>query len=163
MNDSPQFMTKSQYATYKQVAKSYVSKLAGQGRLVLAPDGRVDVVATDALLKSSTGAPERAADTVNAPEFVDHKERGEKYKAELLEMDVAERRGTLLRVDDVRATVVAAITGVRSGLEGLPDRLAPQLAAASDESAVRTMLAVEIEALLADLSHQFNRFAAAQE
>ena len=68
---------------------------------MLGPDGRADVAASIAKINDSTGAPERASDGVLTPAYIDHKERGEKHKADLLEMDVAERRGTLLRVDDV--------------------------------------------------------------
>lgn len=59
-----QAMSKSEFAAYKGWSKPYVSKLAKQGRLVLTADGKVDVVATEALLErsadpSKTGVAER--------------------------------------------------------------------------------------------------------
>ena len=54
------FLSKSEFAARRGWSKSYVSKLASQDRLVLADDGKVDVVATEALLAESAD-PSKAA------------------------------------------------------------------------------------------------------
>ena len=54
------YLTKSEFAARRGWSKSYVSKLASQDRLVLADDGKVDVVATEALLAESAD-PSKAA------------------------------------------------------------------------------------------------------
>jgi phage terminase Nu1 subunit (DNA packaging protein) len=174
-------VTRSQLAAHMDCAKSYVTKLGNQGRLVLAPDGRIELEPTLALIKSTTGAPERALEAVMAagegtgqskaeqgrqaapatPEttYIDWKERKEKAQAELAEMEVAQRRSQLLEFDAVRSLVASAATTLRTRLEALPDQLAPTLAATADEQQVRARLAVEIESALADLSHQLGKAA----
>lgn len=47
------YLTKSEFAARRGWAKSYVSKLANQERLVLTDTGKVDVEATEALLAES--------------------------------------------------------------------------------------------------------------
>lgn len=47
------FLTKTEFAARRGWAKSYVTKLDQQGRLVLTDDGKIDVVATEALLDES--------------------------------------------------------------------------------------------------------------
>lgn len=158
MSASQELMTKTQYAAYLHVGASYVSRLQKQGRLVLAPDGRIDVAATDALLKETTAVPKRSKVVEQTPEYVDHKERAEKHRADLLEMDVAERKGTLLPLDDVKSTVMLVVTTLRTGLEALPDRVAPMVTAKSDEAQIRAIMAVEVEALLDELTHALQRF-----
>lgn len=150
-------MTRSEFARHLGVAKSYVTKLGNQGRLVLAEDGRIRVRATLELIRSTTGAPARATPAVLTEEMTDWKERKERAQALQAEMDVAQRRGTLILATDVRAAVVDAATTLRTRLERLPDQLAAQLAAATDEQRVRALLANEIESTLADLSSTFGR------
>lgn len=48
------FLTKSEFAERRGWAKSYVTKLDRQDRLVLTEDGKIDVVATEALLDESS-------------------------------------------------------------------------------------------------------------
>lgn len=156
---APELLTKSQFADLLDCAKSYVTKLGNQGRLVLAEDGRVRVHETLRLLRQTTGAPERAMPEAQTPEFTDWRERAEKARAEMLEIELGERRGTLLQVDAVRAALVAAVTTLRSRLEMLPDQVAAQWAAARDEGQARAILANEIESALAELSHQAGAIA----
>lgn len=154
------FMSRSEFAAHIGCAKSYITKLGLQGRLVMghgANAERIDVAATKTLLAQSTGAPERANDAATTPAFTDSKEHGEKYKALMAQMDYEERCGTLVCADDMRAVILTAGTSLRTRLEILPDTLAPQLAAATDESQVKALLAGEIEAALAELSHQFGK------
>lgn len=169
---APELMTRSQFAAHIDCAKSYVTKLGNQGRLVLADDGRVRVAETLALIRATTGAPERAseiilstpaapapADEEHRPLYIDWKDRKERAQAEMAEMDVMQRRGQLLEADQVRAVVVSAATQLRTRLEMLPDQLAPVLAASSDEQHIRAQLAQHIEAALADLAHEFGKAA----
>lgn len=155
----PKLLTRSQFAAFIEVSKSYVTKLGNQGRLVLAEDGRVMVPETLALLRSTTAAPERANDAAQTPEYQDWRERKEKAQAEMVEMDVAQRRGQLMDAAEVRAAAVAAVTAIRTRLEMLPDQLAPVLAASSDEQRIRAVLAGEIEAALADMAHAFAKMS----
>lgn len=152
------FMGRAEFAAHIGCAKSYVTKLGTQGRLVMGHAenvDRIDVAATKAMLASTTGAPGRANEAAVTPAFADAKDAGEHYKAEMLRMDFEERCRNLIKADDMRAVVMMAGASLRARLEMLPDTLAPQLAAASDEHQVKALLAGEIEAALAELAHQF--------
>lgn len=152
--DVPELLTRSQMADFLDCAKSYITKLGNQGRLVLAEDGRIRVRETLRLLQQTTGAPERAMPEAQTPAYTDWRERGERARAEMLEIELAERRGTLLPLDTVRAALTSAVTTLRSRLEMLPDQVAAQLMGARDEGHARALLAGEIETALAELSHQ---------
>jgi hypothetical protein len=155
---TPATLTKTAFAAHLGVGKSYVSALNKAGRLVLTDDGLVSVAASVARIKATNGAPERSPDNLVPREFADQRDRGERLKNELLEMEVGEKRGLLLLASDVRAVVVAAATTLRGRLEALPDQLGPQLAAVADETQVRNLIAAEVELLLTELAHQFGKF-----
>ena len=53
-------ISKTEFAARRGWAKSYVSKLANQDRLVLTDDGKIDLEATEALLAESAD-PSKAA------------------------------------------------------------------------------------------------------
>lgn len=157
---TPSVLTKTAFAAHLGVAKSYVSKLGSTGRLVLTADGLVDVAASLVKIKSTNGAPERSPNIMVPAAFADQRDRGDRLRNELLEMEVGERRGELLKAQDVRAFVVAAGTMLRGRLEALPEQLAPQITAATaDEHQVRNLLANEVEILLTELAAQLGKFA----
>ena len=154
------FMRKSEFAAHIGVGRSYISNLATQGRLVMGQGENaelIDVAATKALLASTTGAPERANEAAQTPLFADAKDQKEHFQAQMARLDYEERVRQLLSADDVRATVAGAGAQIRARLEQLPDTLAPQLAATNEEQRVRAILAGEVEAALAELSHQFGK------
>ena len=158
------FMSRSEFAAHIGCAKSYITKLGNQGRLVMGQGDnaeRVDVTATKALLAQTTGAPERANEAAQTLLFADAKDQREHYQAQMARLDYEQRVGSLLPVDDVRALVASAATNLRARLELLPDHLAPELAATADEQRVRALLASEIEAALAELAHQFGKLTEA--
>lgn len=151
------FVTQKRFAELLSCSTGHISNLKRAGRLVLNAEGLVDVEASKARIQSTAGADERLG--VVPPPASDHRERQQRLQADLLEMEVAEKRGELLRADQVRATVVTAATGLRTALEALPYQVAPRLAAISDEGEVRNILAAEIEVLLAEAAHHFGKLA----
>lgn len=156
------FMSRSEFAAHIGCAKSYITKLGTQGRLVMGQGDnaeRIDVTATKSLLAETTGAPERANEAAQTPLFTDAKDQREHYQAQMAKLDYEERVGNLLQVVSVRAVVAGAATSLRARLETIPDTLAPELAATQDESRVRALLAVEIESALTELSHQFGKLS----
>lgn len=153
-------INRTAFAKELGVGKSYITALGREGRLVLHPDGSIDSAATKALLAGTVGAPGRAAVVTKA--FSYSKDRKEYYQAETARLDYEERCGQLMQTDIVRATVATAATSLRSRLEQLPDALAPSLAAAQDENKVKALLANEIEAALAEMSHHFAKLYSQQ-
>lgn len=71
--------------------------------------------------------------------------------------------GKLIEADQVRHAVAAAATTLRTSLEQIPDTLAAQLAAESDETRIRALLAEAIELALSELSRQFAALAAPRQ
>lgn len=151
------FLTRSRFAAHIGCAKSYVTKLGEQGRLVLNDAGLIDVERTKSLIAGTTGAPERGKITTRS--FADAKDKREAYSAEMARLDLEERVGKLLVAEDVVKAVASAAAFLRTRLEQLPASLAPQLAATRDETHLQALLASEIEAVLGELSHQFGRIA----
>jgi hypothetical protein len=72
--------------------------------------------------------------------------------ARLREMEVAQKAGLLLPASDVRDKWVAILTAIKTAVLRMPDKLAPQMAAAADVREAHTILAAECEAILRELS-----------
>ena len=73
-------------------------------------------------------------------------------EANLSEMREAEERGTLIRVDAVKAALSVAMATTRETLLQIPSRLAPLLAADTDPASVQDLLHSEIHHALETLS-----------
>lgn len=85
--------------------------------------------------------------------------RREHYQAQEAQRAYEVAIGKLMVADDVASAVASATTTLRVRLESLPDVLAPQLAAISDENQVRAMLLDAVEHALTETARQFARLA----
>jgi phage terminase Nu1 subunit (DNA packaging protein) len=74
--------------------------------------------------------------------------------AELKELALAEKRGQMIRVDDVATILADELANVRSRLMAMPGRLAPTVAAMSDIFACEKAMTDEVAAALSELSSQ---------
>ena len=74
--------------------------------------------------------------------------RREIAEANLAELKLAELRGELVRVADVRMAAAREDASLREALLQLPARLAPQLAAMSDQAKCHDLLQIELNAVL---------------
>lgn len=83
----------------------------------------------------------------------------EKYNALSAKIAYEKEIGTLLVADEVKFAVSDSDTIIRNRLESLPDTIAPQLSAETDEQKIRSMLIDIIESLLSDLSRSFYSLA----
>ncbi len=154
-------VTRTEFAALQGWSKSYVSKLGSEGRLVLTEDGKLVKVAESlARIAATTGAPERASAPAVSPQYRGDRDRREFYDAENARLDLERRLGKLVDKADVLAVVADAAVQLRTRLEALPPRLAPQIAAlGGNEQRVRLMLTDELERLLADMAHRFGKLA----
>ena len=66
--------------------------------------------------------------------------------AELTKIQLAEKRGSLIRVEDVVAVVEDELTNVRSRLMTMPGRLSPALVGMTDPAAIETAIRDEVVA-----------------
>ena len=69
--------------------------------------------------------------------------RKEVAPARLREMEADEKAGRLIRADVVKDTWVKILAAVKAGVLRLPDKLAPQVAAAMDAQEARAILLSE--------------------
>ena len=84
--------------------------------------------------------------------LVDAKTTSEQFRAALLELELEERLGTLVRVSEVERIYASKLVAAREALEAIPDRLAAKLAATSDAERAHAMLAEEIRSAMLHLA-----------
>lgn len=173
-------MSQSAFAEHTGNTRSYVSQLKTAGRLVM-EGNKVNVEASIKLIKATqdpgkVGVAERhekdrqqkqtpAVDV----EDMEGKNVGyqqaramkENYNALQAKIAYQKEVGQLLVANEVKMAVADGDTIIRNRLESLPDMLAPQLAAETDEQKIRSMLMDHIESLLSDLSRSFNGMVSA--
>jgi hypothetical protein len=180
----PQACSQAAFARRLGYRRSYVTALKAAGRLVLSDDGQVLVAESMARIEATRDpgkaavaerhaaartapqAPEanqpappradQAAESESAVGYQHWRERRERAGALAAERENALAEGKLLPAADVAAQVTTAFVIARGALEGLPDILAPQLAAESDESRCRALLVDAVELHLADLSRRLS-------
>lgn len=87
------------------------------------------------------------------------RKRNEKAKALASERENAVAEGRLLDAGEVTAAAAAAAAALRTSLEGLPDVLAPEVTALTDEGAVRGVIASAIEHALEEAARRFQALA----
>lgn len=172
-------MSQAEFAAHLGVNRSHVTQLKNAGRLVM-QDGKVDVEASIKLIdETKDPAKEGVAKrhqqersqkeqekTEKAPSalgtgsrFQLAKAKREEVNCELADIELQTKRGQLLVADQVKLAVADGDTIIRNRLESLPDILAPQLAAETDEQKIRSLLIDHIESLLGDLSRSFYNLA----
>jgi phage terminase Nu1 subunit (DNA packaging protein) len=149
----PKMLTKAAYARHRGCDRSLISRWGRAGRLVMA-DGLVDVVATDAKL-AATRDPRRIGevrskigrggeDPLRAARI-----RTEEAQAARQELDLAERQGKLVRLDEAKRAAVEAATAINAAISSMPARTAAALAAALqvDVRPVHTILEEQADEL----------------
>ncbi len=176
-----ELLSKSEFAARMGWSKPYVSKLAKQSRLVLAEDGRVDIVATQVLLKESAdpskaGVADRhqrdrvekgvgvhvAADAlvttpaleVPATGFDFQKSRAQRefYLAALAENEARKSSGELVERQAVENAAFATGRMLRDLLLGLPKQISPELSAINDPWELERQLTTHLRRVLDDAS-----------
>lgn len=172
---SIQLITQTEYARRRGCSETAVRKAIAAGRIALI-DGKIDPVAADVQWAANTRvragsrpaddanlqlaggqagaaassaaarqAEERAAD---GDAYWQVKARRERAEADIAELKLAELRGELVRAAHVRAAQARMLAGLRDSLLQLPARLAPVLAAESDQLRCHDALQAELHAVL---------------
>jgi hypothetical protein len=72
--------------------------------------------------------------------------------AELKEIQLAEKRGSLVSIEAVQEVLADELTAVRSRLLAIPGRLAGRLAIVSDPAEVEAAIAEEVRGALSELT-----------
>jgi len=164
-------MTQSEYARRIGKTRQYVNKLVKLGKIPLGAGGRIDPALADAALEVALD-PAREVDK-KGPGEVDslqndqaesvnqsgdrqkggltyHRARSlrENYRFLLTKVEYQERVGHLVRLQDVNQALTDAGRLIMNRLLNWPSKLAPILAAESDERRINEVLMREARALL---------------
>jgi len=162
----PGLMTQAEYARHRKVNRSYISRLAKRGILVMR--GKlVDVAASDAVLddkpvdlesqETPAGAARPPVDGVGTPpagSFAQARTAEMIFRARLRKLEYETRTGKFLPADEVKVKWFGIARQIRDKLLGLPAKLAPQLAALGDLNQIRDLLDTEITATLRGLQEE---------
>ncbi len=173
MNDANNLMSLAAYAKRRGVSSVAVSKAVSTGRLTQS-------VVRDERGAPKIGDPELAdreweentrprvdkpptslatsTDALNVPDYLVSRARREaaaarreETQADLAQLDLAQRRGELVSVADIRAEVEARYARVRTRVLGVPSGVAQRLPHVTDE--IVTVLEDEIREALEELAN----------
>lgn len=166
-------VTQKEYAALRGVSKQMISKLKRDQRLVMTPDGLVDVDASNTMIEKTAHPgytnrmppmtePER--DTQPDPEtipavgtYTEARARNEMAKAEIAEMERDLMRGDLVRADEARRFAADLGAIFRTALETLPDRISAELVPLTDIEAVRALLVENFEDILTNVANRIDK------
>lgn len=170
----PELIGLREYARRRGVSLGAVQKAVKSGRIVLL-DGKIDPEVADIQWQRNTDASRQrgaaavasmasaaaitprstrgdSGDDGAGPQLLESRARREQALAELAELELAEKRGELVPVADIRKALIPKILGVRDALDTLADRLAPLIAAETDPAKVYALLKAEHRQILSQIS-----------
>lgn len=168
-------ISQAEYARRRGCSKQAVSKAVKAGRVTLI-DGQIDPEIADREWARNTdpeqqerGAPEQFEITqarVQAsaheaeppvvrednPLLIDAKARTEKLRADLLEIEIREKRGELIVANDARRVQFNLARSTRNAILAVPARLAPLLAPIADAAEIERVLEAELRKICQQLA-----------
>jgi phage terminase Nu1 subunit (DNA packaging protein) len=165
-------VSKAQFARRLGVSRGTVTYWARRGRLVLTDDGRVDLEASIARLRRTErnmGAAIRwreyrertgATGAEPLPETAAYQHwRGTRLHYEALSAELRYRRalGEMLDLGHVAYCLRDIGVSLRVLLEGIPDRIAAEIAAITDEAEIKAIVHREASRVLHDLEAHIER------
>jgi hypothetical protein len=86
------------------------------------------------------------------PPADDARQRYTMAQAELKELQLAEKRGDMISVDDIAPIITEELSNLRQRLMEMPGRLAPNLVGMMDAGKIEMAIRAEIDAALAELT-----------
>lgn len=158
-------MDASEYAKHRGVSKPMVTKYLSQGMIPSARkigrSWRIDAqqadLELDAALDRTHGGkngvpPEPPAQetasigspTRSIPSLAENRSIREFYAARIAKLDYEQRAGKLIPKDELRLKLAKLHLAVRDNLRTIPDRVAPVLAAETDQAKIHAILIKEI-------------------
>lgn len=174
----PDLITPYEYSRRRGVTPSAVLKAIKSGRINLI-DGKIDPAVADLQWIKNTRHPkaefakpkgpmiDRSAllpgsdhlpmpDTAIPPTSYDlqlARAKRETHEANIAEMRERQKAGELVELAKVHLAYTTLAAQLRAALERIPDKLAPRLAAESDEHAVHQLLTGELDQALLDMAN----------
>jgi hypothetical protein len=160
------------YAAHRGVAFPVVQRAIAAGRIKLSEDNLIDTEVADrewtantdqskirkppAVAGSPGGPPSeikgRPTEAVPGIAYADARALREVCDVQRRQLELAVRRGELVRRDEVEAESFRAYRMLRDAVLNLPARLAAQLAAESDEDRVHALLEAEVKRIFTEFA-----------
>jgi len=146
-------MTQTAYARHRGKSRQYISRLAKAGVLLMR-NGKVDVLASDAVLDDR---PERLSEAATGPPldtaqptttYAQAKLADMVFRAKLRRLEFETRQGKLVEAEAVKNRWASILVELKERILAVPDKLAPEVTALTDERQVREVLKREMHALL---------------
>lgn len=164
-----ELITRAEYAERRGVAPRTIGKYVQKGVIPLwenkvwpeEADAALELYLVEPLgsgrySESLGGTSQRKAKSNNNT-YTEARTQEKNLKIELLELDVALKKGQMVLVEDVEHAAFSAAREIRDRMLNIPDRVAAIVAAESDEIKVRDYITEQIEAeLIAALKENFN-------
>jgi hypothetical protein len=150
------WMSQADYARHRGKSRQYISRLAKAGVLVMR-GGKVDANASDAVLDDrpepmSERVTSAATDVpASGTTFAQARTADMVFRAKLRKLEHDVRTGKLIEADVVKQRWAAIYRQIVDAILAWPNRLAPEVAALTDERQVREVLMREARALINDL------------
>jgi len=151
MGEGRKLISQAEYARHRGKSRQYISRLAKAGVLVMR-GGKVDVAASDAVLDDR---PDETAAAVPSPDagqpatsYAQAKLADMVFRAKLRRLEFETRQGKLIEAETVKTRWASILVEIKERILAMPDRLAPEVTALTDERQVREALKREMYALL---------------
>jgi hypothetical protein len=151
MGETRKLLSQAEYARHRGKSRQYISRLAKAGVLMMR-GGKVDVAASDAVLDDQ---PEETVTAVSSPEtgqpatsYAQAKLADMVFRAKLRRLEFETRQGKLIEADTVKTRWASILVELKERILAVPDKLAPEITALTDERQVREALKREMHALL---------------
>lgn len=174
-----QTLNQTEFAKHIGVAKSYITQLKQEGRLVFAENGKVDVEASLLRIKE-TGDPNRddvaarhaqtrgaelpaveakaekpkKEKTIAEVSFSEARAKEQHFKSLQAELEYQKAIGEVVSAAEMKAAVGDVVTTFRQSLENIPHRAAPQFVG-KDLDFIRATLKQEIAQALNEMERNF--------
>jgi phage terminase Nu1 subunit (DNA packaging protein) len=159
-------VTKAELARLTGRSRQAIDQLAKRNVFPVGTDGLVDRdLAVHAIANRVRPRMSRRQAELSSPPIVAREVDGpmgyneaktlrETAEARLAELKLAEQRGELVRVAEVKAALATKAAALREGFLQLPARLAAVMAAESDQARCHDILQTELRAVLEQLTAQ---------
>lgn len=161
MAGKAEFINQAEYARRRGVSREAVRKAVQDGRITLI-NGKIDPVVADIQWQQNTNASQQrfsasqaAIDPAATGEgsatlynMAAARAKREHFDAQLAEMRALRESAALVDAKQMAVTLTGIGAQLRTALERLPDKLAGQLSAASDQRAVHEILTTEIDQVM---------------
>lgn len=171
-------ISQNEYAQQRGVSREAVRRHVAAGRITLV-DGKIDPVIADAQWSANVRNPrvpflrQSHAPAVESPapppdcaisqssyDLQLSRAKREHHEAALAEMRERKMAGELVELAHVHLAYTTLAAQLRAALERIPDKLAPRLAAESDEHHVHGLIMAELDQALSDMANDAEQLPA---